>query len=193
MVSVADQKLAVVVGGKVYRDYPISTSRYGEGDNWGSWRTPTGLLQIAGKIGASAPAGAVFSRRQVTGEVLPANAPGRDPIVTRILWLKGLEPQNRHAFARCIYIHGTPEERNVGRPASFWCVRMKSVDMLRVFNAVGVGATVEIIPGSLPDSLVPANNPRVVSGPIAAQQPPLPLAQAGVVSDSTPAPPVVAR
>src|SRR4029077_18576475 len=73
VVSVADQKLAVVVNGKVYRDYRISTSRYGEGDNWGSWRTPTGILQIAGKIGSAAPAGAVFWRRQVTGEVLPAN------------------------------------------------------------------------------------------------------------------------
>src|SRR5246127_5980511 len=91
VVSVSDQKLAVVVNGKIFKDYRISTSRYGEGDNWGSWRTPTGMLQIAGKIGASAPAGAVFSRRQVTGEVLPANAPGRDPIVSRIIWLRGLE------------------------------------------------------------------------------------------------------
>jgi hypothetical protein len=65
--------------------------------------------------------------------------------------------------------------------------------MLRVFNAVGIGATVEIIPGSLPDSLVPANNPHVVSGPIASQAPPLPLAQAAVVPSSTPVPPVVAR
>ena len=117
--------------------------------------------------------------------------PGRDPIVTRIIWLKGLEPQNRHAFARCIYIHGTPEERNVGHPASFGCVRMKSVDMLRVFNAVGVGATVDIIPGSLPDSLAPASNPHVVSGPIASPTPPLPIAQATVVSGSTAVPPVV--
>jgi L,D-transpeptidase-like protein len=148
---------------------------------------------VAIKIGAGAPLGAVFKSRRRTGEVLEPNAPGRDPIVTRILWLKGLEPQNRHAFARCIYIHGTPEERNVGHPASFGCVRMKSVDMLRVFNAVGIGATVEIVPGSLPDSLVAANNPRVVSGPIAGQVPPLPVAQAVVVSGSTPAPPVVTR
>src|ERR1700751_2233296 len=109
VVSVADQKLAVVVNGKIYKDYHISTSRYGEGDNWGSWRTPTGMLQIAGKIGASAPAGAVFSRRPVTGEVLPAHAPGRDPIVSRIIWLRGLEDANRNAYKRCIYIEGTPQ------------------------------------------------------------------------------------
>src|SRR5260370_23465071 len=76
VVSVADQKLAVVVNGKVYRDYRISTSRYGEGDNWGSWRTPTGIMQIAGKIGAAAPAGAGYCVRQVTGALVPANAPG---------------------------------------------------------------------------------------------------------------------
>ena len=107
---------------------------------------------MAKMIGAGAPLGAVFKSRRQTGEVLRPDAPGRDPIVTRIIWLKGLEPQNRHAFARCIYIHGTPEERNVGHPASFGCVRMKSLDVLRVFNAIGVGATVDIIPGSLPDS-----------------------------------------
>jgi len=142
VVSVADQKLAVVVDGKVYRDYPISTSRYGEGDNWGSWRTPTGLLQIAGKIGASAPAGAVFSRRQVTGEVLPANAPGRDPIVSRIIWLRGLEDGNRNAYKRCIYIHGTPQETFLGRKASFGCIRMRSADVIQVFNWVNVGTPV---------------------------------------------------
>jgi lipoprotein-anchoring transpeptidase ErfK/SrfK len=145
VVSVADQKLAVVVDGKVYRDYPISTSRYGEGDNWGSWRTPTGLLQIAGKIGASAPAGAVFWRRQVTGEVLPANAPGRDPIVSRIIWLRGLEDGNRNAYKRCIYIHGTPQEIFLGRKASFGCIRMRSADVIQVFNWVNVGTPVAIM------------------------------------------------
>src|SRR5258707_13961404 len=110
VVSVADQKLAVVVNGKVYRDYRISTSRYGEGDNWGSWRTPTGIMQIAGKIGAAAPAGEGFWRRQVTGEVLPANAPGHDPIVSRNIWLRGLEDTNSNAYKRCIYIRGTQQQ-----------------------------------------------------------------------------------
>src|ERR1700722_5254678 len=145
VVSVADQKLAVLVDGKVYKDYRISTSRYGEGDNWGSWRTPTGVLQIAGKIGSSAPAGAVFSRRQVTGEVLPANAPGRDPIVSRIIWLRGLEGANRNAYKRCIYIHGTPQEEFLGRKASFGCIRMRSTDVIEVFGWVNIGTPVAIL------------------------------------------------
>src|ERR1700722_8889037 len=193
LVSVADQSLALFQKERLLGRYPISTSRFGLGDQPGSRATPLGKLEVAKMIGAGAPLGAVFKSRMRTGEVLRPDAPGRDPIVTRIIWLKGLEPQNRHAFGRCIYIHGTPEERNVGHPASFGCVRMKSVDMLRVFNAVGIGATVEIIPGSLPASFVPANNPHVVSGPIASQAPPLPLAQAAVVSGSTPVPPVATR
>ena len=145
VISVPDQKLAVVVNGKVYRDYRISTSRYGEGDNWGSWRTPTGLLQIAGKIGGMAPQGAVFWRRQVTGEVLPPNAPGRDPIVSRILWLRGLEEGNRNAYKRCIYIHGTPQEAFLGRKASFGCIRMRSADVIQVYNWVNIGTPVAIL------------------------------------------------
>src|SRR5271166_5534576 len=145
LVSVADQSLELYKNQTLLGRYPVSTSRFGLGDRPGSRATPLGRMEVAIKIGAGAPLGAVFKSRRRTGEVLVPNAPGRDPIVTRILWLKGLEPQNRHAFARCIYIHGTPEERNVGHPASFGCVRMKSVDILRVFNVVGIGATVEII------------------------------------------------
>jgi lipoprotein-anchoring transpeptidase ErfK/SrfK len=193
LVSVADQSLELYHRETLLGRYPVSTSRFGLGDRPGSRATPLGRMEVALKIGAGTPLGTVFKSRRRTGEVLAPNAPGRDPIVTRIIWLKGLEPQNRHAFARCIYIHGTPEERNVGHPASFGCVRMKSVDILRVFNVVGIGATVEIIPGSLPDSLVAANNPHVVSGPIAGQAPPLPVAQATVVSGSAPAPPAVTR
>jgi lipoprotein-anchoring transpeptidase ErfK/SrfK len=157
VISVPDQKLAVVVNGKVFKDYRISTSRYGEGDNWGSWRTPTGLLQIAGKIGGAAPAGAVFWRRQVTGEVLPANAPGRDPIVSRIIWLRGLEGTNRNAYKRCIYIHGTPQEAFLGRKASFGCIRMRSVDVIEVFNWVNIGTPVAIVEQPLGRAIKDAN------------------------------------
>ncbi len=135
LVSVADQSLALYQRETLLGRYPISTSRFGLGDRPGSRATPLGKMEVALKIGAGAPLGAVFKSRRRTGEVLRPDAPGRDPIVTRIIWLKGLEPQNRHAFSRCIYIHGTPEERNVGHPASFGCVRMKSSDVLRVFNA----------------------------------------------------------
>ena len=145
VVSVCDQKLAVVVNGKIYRSYKISTSRYGEGDNFGSWRTPLGHLQVATKIGAAAPAGAVFHRRQPTGEILAANAPGRDPIISRIIWLRGTEAENRRAFQRCIYIHGTPQEAFLGRKASYGCIRMRSSDVIEVFNWVGKGTNVAII------------------------------------------------
>jgi lipoprotein-anchoring transpeptidase ErfK/SrfK len=145
VVSVRDQKLAIVVNGKVFRSYKISTSRYGEGDNFGSWQTPLGHLQVATKIGAAAPAGAVFRRRQPTGEILAANAPGRDPIISRIIWLRGTEAENRRAFQRCIYIHGTPQEAFLGRKASYGCIRMRSSDVIEVFNWVGIGTDVAIV------------------------------------------------
>ncbi|HET9376067.1 MAG TPA: L,D-transpeptidase family protein [Chthoniobacterales bacterium] len=145
VVSVRDQKLAVVVNGKIYRSYKISTSRYGEGDNFGSWQTPLGHLQVATKIGGAAPAGAVFRRRQPTGEILAANAPGRDPIISRIIWLRGTGAENRRAFQRCIYIHGTPQEAFLGRKASYGCIRMRSSDVIEVFNWVGIGTDVAIV------------------------------------------------
>ena len=187
LVSVSDQSLALYHKERLLGLYPVSTSRFGLGDQPGSRATPLGRMEVAKMIGAGAPLGAVFKSRRRTGEVLRPNAPGRDPIVTRIIWLKGLEAQNRHAFARCIYIHGTPEERNVGHPASFGCVRMKSADMLRVFNTIGVGATVDIIPGSLPEPQEPA---PVGSAPMVGPPPPPP---AVVASSSTPAPAISTR
>jgi hypothetical protein len=196
LVSIADQSLELFHRAKLMARFPVSTSRFGLGDRPGSRATPLGKMVVAKKIGAGAPLGAVFKSRRQTGEVLVPNAPGRDPIVTRIIWLKGLQSQNRHAFARCIYIHGTPEERNVGHPASFGCVRMKSADVLRVFNTIGVGATVDIIPGSLPDLVQqPAAIPKspVVNGPIAGPSPPPPGTQAVATSGSTSPPPMAAR
>jgi hypothetical protein len=101
-------------------------------------------MEIAGKIGDRAPMGAVFHNRHMTGEILRPNASGRDPIVTRILWLRGLEAQNANAFTRNIYIHGTPVERLIGRPASFGCIRMRSKDVVELFDLMPVGARVEI-------------------------------------------------
>ena len=168
LVSVADQSLELYNKNNLIGRYPVSTSKFGLGDRPGSRATPLGRMEVAKKIGASAPLGAVFKSRRPTGEILVPDAPGRDPIVTRIIWLKGQEAKNRNAFTRCIYIHGTPEERNVGRPASFGCIRMKSVDVVRVFNTIGLGATVDIIPGSLPETVqqaVPAVAPQVASQP----------------------------
>lgn len=144
VVSVEHQTMAVLDRGKLVATYPISTSKYGLGDEKNSYRTPTGKLMVAKKIGHKAPAGAVFKSRQLTGEVLQPDAPGRDPIVTRILWLKGLENENRNAFARYIYIHGTPEERTIGSQTSYGCIRMKSHDVIELFDRVGEGATLDV-------------------------------------------------
>jgi hypothetical protein len=131
--------------------YQVSTSKFCVGDAPGSCGTPLGRLEIAKKIGGGAPLGMVFKDRKPTGEVLKPDTPGRDPIVSRILWLKGLEPGNRNAYDRYIYIHGTPEERNIGHPASYGCIRMRSRDVAHLFRIVGVGAEVDVIPGPLPE------------------------------------------
>ena len=152
VISVRDQKLMLVQNEAKVAVYPISTSKYGLGDSWGRMTTPLGYMQVAQKIGDNAPVGAVFHNRRFTGEVLPPNAPGRDPITTRIIWLRGLEPQNAHAFSRCIYIHGTNEERFIGRPASFGCIRMKGSDVAALYNQIPLGTIVQIIPDRLPKS-----------------------------------------
>jgi lipoprotein-anchoring transpeptidase ErfK/SrfK len=145
VVSAREQKLALLEKGRLVATYPISTSKFALSDRPGSYGTPLGELEIADKIGDGAPAGTVFKDRRRTGEVIPVDAPGRDPIVTRILWLRGRERQNANAFARDIYIHGTPEERNIGRRASYGCIRMRSNDIINLYNAVGRGAQVTIV------------------------------------------------
>ncbi len=145
VVSVPEQKLVLLEDGAPIATYPVSTSKFALADWPGSRGTPLGELEIAKKIGEAAPLGAVFKDRRRTGEVIAPDAPGRDPIVTRILWLRGREAQNANAYGRYIYIHGTPEERNIGRPASYGCVRMKSRDVVRLFDAVGEGARVSIV------------------------------------------------
>ena len=126
--------------------YPISTSKVVHGDGLVPYRTPVGTMKSRKKIRAGVPAGGVLRSRHFTGEVLAVDAPGRDPIVTRILWLDGTQSCNRDAFARCIYIHGTPEERNIGRPASYGCIRMRSRDVIALYDIVGVGARVKVVP-----------------------------------------------
>src|ERR1700741_1093073 len=145
VISTRDQKLALLERGTLLATYPVSTSKFGLGDRPGSRSTPLGQLQIAEKIGDNAPPGTVFKDRLRTGEVVLANSPGRDPIVTRILWLRGLEAQNANAFGRGIYIHGTPEEWKIGSPASYGCIRMRSTDIIQLYNIVGVGAAVTIV------------------------------------------------
>src|SRR3954469_15614185 len=153
--SVRDQKLVLMRNGSKVATYPISTSMFGLGDAWGRMTTPLGYLAVEKKIGDNVPVGAVFHKRRLTGEVLQPNAPGRDPITTRIIWLRGLETQNAHAFNRCIYIHGTNEERYVGRPASFGCIRMKAKDVAALYNRLPLGAVVQIVNDRLPGKIKP--------------------------------------
>ena len=108
----------------------------------------------------------------MTGEVLQPNAPGRDPITTRIIWLRGLEAQNAHAYQRCIYIHGTPQEQMIGRPASYGCIRMKSSDVAALYDRVPLGAVVQIIPDRLPKT-VQAPPAQLTNTLVAATAPPL--------------------
>lgn len=155
VVSVKDQKLGIYDhDGKLAKSYVISTSKFGVGDQRGSNRTPLGQHEIVAKIGKGLPTGAVLKSRHWNGEVLKPNAPGRDPIVSRILWLKGMERSNRNAYNRFIYIHGTPEENRLGKPASYGCVRMGMKDVCDLFNSVGVGARVVITRGHLPPGAV---------------------------------------
>jgi lipoprotein-anchoring transpeptidase ErfK/SrfK len=159
VISTRDQKLALLDRATLLATYPVSTSKFGLGDRPGSRFTPLGQLQIAEKIGDNAVPGAVFKDRRRTGEIVLANSPGRDPIVTRILWLRGLESQNANAFARDIYIHGTPEESRIGSPASYGCIRMRSSDIVQLYNIVGIGAAVTIVDTPLISAV-----PGLVSG-----------------------------
>lgn len=151
-VSVSDQRMLLVHDGKPVKAYVVSTSKFGIGSRSGSNHTPLGRLEVARKIGDGAPTGMVFKSRRPTGEVLKPNAPGRDPIVSRILWLHGKEAHNRNTYGRCVYIHGTPEEWKLGTPASYGCIRMGMKDVVDLYNRVGEGAEVKIIRGSLMDT-----------------------------------------
>lgn len=145
IISAADQRMAVYDEETPIGFFKISTSKFALSSGAGTNGTPLGRHQIAEKIGGGQPLGMKFSSRVPTGEIVPINAPGRDPIVTRILWLKGLEPSNRNTYSRFIYIHGTPEERTLGTASSYGCIRMRSVDIAWLYDRVGVGCAVNIV------------------------------------------------
>jgi len=172
IISVRDQKLMLVQNGGKVVTYPVSTSMFGLGDSWGRMTTPLGYFAVEEKIGGDAPVGAVFHNRRLTGEVLQPNAPGRDPVITRIIWLRGLEAQNAHAYHRCIYIHGTPQEKTIGQPASYGCIRMKSSDITALYDRVPPGALVQIIPDRLPKTVqaVPVQLTQTLVAATAAPQ-----------------------
>ncbi len=148
VVTVRDQKLSVIRKGRAVKTYDVSTSKFGIGSSRGSYKTPTGVHAVASKVGGNAPEGMVFHGCRPTGEVVKPNSPGRDPIVSRIIQLDGLERGNANSYARRIYIHGTAEERTIGQPASYGCIRMKSRDIVELFDMVGRGEPVTIEPCS---------------------------------------------
>ena len=161
VVSVPEQRMALYKKGELMRVYDVSTSRFCLSTRPGTNGTPLGRHEVAKKIGGGQPSGMKFKSRRATGEIVPVNSPGRDPIVTRILWLKGLERENRSSFSRTIYIHGTPEEWRIGTPASYGCVRMRSHDIIELYRIVGEGAGVDIVnrPLDLPQPQQPLQPP----------------------------------
>jgi lipoprotein-anchoring transpeptidase ErfK/SrfK len=153
VVSLTRQRLVLDRGGAVLAEFPVSTSRYGPGERRGSLCTPRGRHVVRARIGAGQPEGAVFRARRPTGEVwsdaLDREFPGRDWILSRILWLSGCEPgRNRlrdvDSMARYIYIHGTPPTAPMGVPQSHGCIRMRNADVVRLFDLVPAGTPVLI-------------------------------------------------
>ncbi len=152
-IRLKDQRLRLLVNGEAVLDYPVSTARNGPGERDGSYCTPRGHHRIHSKIGAGQPLGTVFVGRRPTGEryspVLGSRYPERDWILTRILWLEGLEPGfnrggERDTMGRYIYIHGCPEELPLGVPLSHGCIRMANADVIGLFARVAVGDRVTI-------------------------------------------------
>ena len=142
MIAIDLAKQALSYQGKTYA---VSTSKFGPGEQNGSFRTPRGRHIVRAKIGSGQPLGAVFVRRRPTGEVwtpeLHAQYPGRDWILTRILWLSGREPGvNRlgevDTMRRYVYIHGCPDSAELGKPGSIGCVRMRNRDVAELFDRV---------------------------------------------------------
>jgi L,D-transpeptidase catalytic domain len=139
-IIISKQRLLVIANNEVKGEYRISSSKYGIGNKVGSNKTPLGLHRIAGKFGRKARLGAIFKKRRDTGKVAKAGA-GGDSITTRILRLEGLQGgvnkgKGIDSFRRCIYIHGTPEEKLIGSPASHGCIRMKNRDIVELFDRV---------------------------------------------------------
>jgi L,D-transpeptidase YbiS len=143
-VSIAEQSLRLCDDdGVVVRAYPCSTSKFGIGTEEGSHRTPLGRFRVAEMIGHGAPAGTIFKSRVPVGhwDGLPSE---EDYVLTRILWLDGLEPANANTHGRYIYIHGTNQEDRIGTPASHGCVRLTNADVMDLFDRVRTGTEVEI-------------------------------------------------
>ena len=152
-VSIPRQTIELFEQGVAVREWPVSTAKNGPGEQRGSECTPRGWHRIRARIGEGEPVNAVFRGRRPTGELygeaLERDHPGRDWILTRILWLGGLEPGfNRYGAVdsawRYIYVHGSPDRGVSGEPASHGCVRLRGTDMLELFELARTGMKVLI-------------------------------------------------
>ena len=142
-VSIRDQQLTVKDDGQPIHSYPVSTSRFGIGTEEGSLKTPVGRFCVAEKIGGEMPSGTIFVGR-VPLERGAAPPPTEDLVMSRILWLEGLDEHNANTRDRFIYIHGTRHEDKIGTPASHGCVRMRNADVIKLFKMVDEGTPVVI-------------------------------------------------
>jgi lipoprotein-anchoring transpeptidase ErfK/SrfK len=142
-ISIRDQKLTVKDGDMPVRSYSVSTSRFGIGTEMGSMKTPTGRFCVSAKIGGDTPSGTVFRSRVALKPVDPL-PPTEDLVMSRILWLDGLDEHNANTRDRYIYIHGTRHEDKIGTPASCGCVRMRNADVIELFDLVDEGMPVVI-------------------------------------------------
>ncbi|MFW2439871.1 MAG: L,D-transpeptidase family protein [Arenicellales bacterium] len=153
VISIPEQSLELRKQGELLNCYPVSTARNGAGEKSGSECTPRGRHVIRAAIGAGCEAGSVFVGRRPTGEIWSAELaqaePDRDWILSRILWLSGLQPgvnrlANVDTMRRYIYIHGTPCEEQIGHPVSHGCIRMRNDDLIDLYEKVGPGTIVTI-------------------------------------------------
>jgi lipoprotein-anchoring transpeptidase ErfK/SrfK len=153
VIDASKQELSLYDGERLLKRYSVSTAKNGLGEKNGSFCTPRGRHIVRAKIGAGQPENTVFVRRRPTGEIwsreLHAKYPGRDWMLTRLLWLSGLEPgKNRlgdvDTMRRYIYIHGSPDTAEMGRPGSIGCIRMRNRDIIELFDLVPPYTPVEI-------------------------------------------------
>ncbi|MDA7681105.1 L,D-transpeptidase [Verrucomicrobiales bacterium] len=143
-VSIEKQLLRLYSSNNYCKEYRVSTSRFGIGHELNSFKTPTGKFEIEQKIGAGEPLGTVFNGRRTAGVYNFKNQVKDDLILTRILWLSGLENHNKNTFDRYIYIHGTNHVNELGKPHSMGCIRMSNEDIIEVYNFLGLGSKVFI-------------------------------------------------
>ena len=154
-INIEQQQLSLLdENAQLLKQYPVSTSRNGTGNENGSEKTPLGLHRIADKLGGAMPVSEVFIGRLPHGSLEECQARGvelpDDVIMSRILWLEGMEPgRNKGGYVdtyqRYIYIHGTNHEADIGKPASIGCIRMRNADIVELFRLVEVGSEVNII------------------------------------------------